>query len=532
MKLNISKKNVFILFGYPLFFLLSELFYRFLFDLPKLGRNIETYAFFFAFVLLFFYSKWKITRFIIFFFFAISQVVNAVHYQVYQNFINSVNYILFFKEITEVFHTGVTMLDRIIPVFLYALFEVIVFWTISLFRTKPHLKKPVFDILFYAVFIYMFIRSFSSHQEFGLTSNPAYSRIKQNFYTVSHLVGKALPYEILNLSDVEEYSLPTPKVVAEPIAKNIILIMGESLTATHVNAFGYERETMPFITTLSRENSNALLKESYSAGLMTAISVPAFFNAIPRPNGLSQIVKGNTNFFKLAEMQGFETYFYTSQPEREMMIMSIMGKTWMHHQITPTKLGYDQYRGMNDHELIPLFEKIDLDKGNNFIVLHQRGSHGVYGEYLSEEEKKFKGNTPLDNYDSTLYNTDQFIEKIYHHLEKRGKEDYLLIYTSDHGQYVTDKIYNQGTMEESQYLVPAFIYTPNQQLIEKMKPFTQCERLFHLQLSTFIINIMGFDMPISDCEKGVINSSILTGDSGYLEVEMMKKPVLITPKRQ
>ena len=52
--------------------------------------------------------------------------------------------------------------------------------------------------------------------------------------------------------------------------------MGESLSAKHVNYFGYERETMPFISKLANENpNNTVLKEAYSAGLMTAISLPA-----------------------------------------------------------------------------------------------------------------------------------------------------------------------------------------------------------------------------------------------------------------
>lgn len=81
----------------------------------------------------FYYAKWKITRFVIFGFFAVSQIFNAVHWQVYQNFINSTNYILFFKEITEVLHAGTSMLNIVIPVFLYALFETGIFdyWLIS-----------------------------------------------------------------------------------------------------------------------------------------------------------------------------------------------------------------------------------------------------------------------------------------------------------------------------------------------------------------------------------------------------------------
>ena len=265
---------------------------------------------------------------------------------------------------------------------------------------------------------------------------------------------------------------------------------------------------------------------------MTAISLPALFNAIPHPNGLKQIMKGDTNFFKLAKIQGFNTHFYTAQPERTMMIMSIMGKSWMDHQITPTQLGLSPDQGINDHKLLPLLQEIDLDKEKNFIVLHQRGSHGPYAEYLSEEEKIFKDGTPLDNYDSTIYNTDQLIEKVYNYLETRGKDDYVLIYTSDHGQFVTKNHYNQGTTAEDQYLVPAFIYTKNDKINQKLKQLDQCKRLFHQQLSTLVINIMGFDMPISSCEKGVINSGMITGDYGYLSVEQAKPPAFINLNRK
>ena len=44
--------------------------------------------------------------------------------------------------------------------------------------------------------------------------------------------------------------------------KNIIFIMGESLSSKHVDYFGYERETMPFIRQLANENPNVLLKRS------------------------------------------------------------------------------------------------------------------------------------------------------------------------------------------------------------------------------------------------------------------------------
>lgn len=39
-------------------------------------------------------------------------------------------------------------------------------------------------------------------------------------------------------------------------------------------------------------------------------------------------------------------------------------------------------------------------------------------------------------------------------------------------------------------------------------------------------------MPISDCQHGVINSLILTGDSGYLEVQANQPPAFFIPKNR
>ena len=533
--MKFSIKSLIVILGYPLILLITEIIYRKIFNIAPLNRHIETYVIYLLLLLFLLLSKNKLTKFLVCLFFASSVIINSGHYAVYDNWINGTNYFLMFKEIGEVLHVGMSMLDRVAAPILYSVLETAIFISaLFIFPQKNKIRQYyISDILFIGLFLYLFVRSFYSTQELGITSNPSYSRVKSNFFSVGNFIGKVIPYEIFDLSQVKDYFHPTPSVTSQPDVKNIIFIMGESLSAKHVNYFGYERETMPFISKLANENpNNTVLKEAYSAGLMTAISLPALFNAIPHPNGLKQIMKGDTNFFKLAKIQGFNTHFYTAQPERTMMIMSIMGKSWMDHQITPTQLGLSPDQGINDHKLLPLLQEIDLDKEKNFIVLHQRGSHGPYAEYLSEEEKIFKDGTPLDNYDSTIYNTDQLIEKVYNYLETRGKDDYVLIYTSDHGQFVTKNHYNQGTTAEDQYLVPAFIYTKNDKINQKLKQLDQCKRLFHQQLSTLVINIMGFDMPISSCEKGVINSGMITGDYGYLSVEQAKPPAFINPNRK
>ncbi len=97
---------------------------------------------------------------------------------------------------------------------------------------------------------------------------------------------------------------------------------------------------------------------------------------------------------------------------------------------------------------------------------------------------------------------------------------------------MSNQVYNQGTAKEANYLVPIMTYTENTALQQLQRPFLACDRLFHQQLSTFIIKMLGYDMPISDCQHGVINSLILTGDSGYLEVQANQPPAFFIPKNR
>ncbi|MGN7017970.1 sulfatase-like hydrolase/transferase, partial [Neisseria sp. P0004.S009] len=70
------------------------------------------------------------------------------------------------------------------------------------------------------------------------------------------------------------------KIWQVSVQKNV-LIMGESESAAHMKLFGYGRETSPFLTQQSQDDVKPIVKQSYSAAFITAVSLPSFFNAIP-----------------------------------------------------------------------------------------------------------------------------------------------------------------------------------------------------------------------------------------------------------
>ncbi|OOF44937.1 hypothetical protein BKK51_07875 [Rodentibacter trehalosifermentans] len=514
-------KQLIIALCYSAILLILEVLYRQLFHIPSIERYAESYLFVCLFVFLFVYSKYRITRILVATLFAMSVLVNNVHYALYQSWIGPVSYSLAFKEVKEVTQAGITMVDRFIYPLLFGLFEVAVFLSLNFIKRKRYSFSWVFDAVFYILMMYVFVRAYTtrSHERF-ISPNTVYSRLKSNYFSVGYFVGRILPYEIFSLSDIPLYHKNKPNKTSElPKVKNIILIMGESATASHFSVFGYERNTSPFLKDF-KNKTGAIVKETYSGGMLTAISLPMFFNAIPYPNGMQQIAKGDTNLFNLAKSRGFNTYFYSAQARDDMHMINFLGGAWIDKTRFPDDEGYSLRESMPDNKLLPEFKKINLGNGYNFIVLHHRGSHIPYGALLDNKDKVFGQSNAIDNYDNTILNTDRFISVVYQHLSARNSDDWLIVYTSDHGQYVKSDTYKQGTLDQDSYIVPLVVYSPNKDIQKTTSTvFSSCQRTFHYQLSSLLINTMGYDYQIGNCLEGVVNGNILSGDAGYLKIE-------------
>ncbi len=152
-------------------------------------------------------------------------------------------------------------------------------------------------------------------------------------------------------------------------------------------------------------------------------------------------------------------------------------------------------------------------------MLHQRGSHAPYGALLQPQDKVFGEADIVDKYDNTIHKTDQMIQTVFEQLQKQPDGNWLFAYTSDHGQYVRQDIYNQGTVQPDSYLVPLVLYSPNKAVQQAAnQAFAPCEIAFHQQLSTFLIHTLGYDMPVSGCREGSVTGNLITGDAGSLSI--------------
>lgn len=239
--------------------------------------------------------------------------------------------------------------------------------------------------------------------------------------------------------------------------KNIIIIIGESMRADYMSAYGYPLLTTPFLSKV-----NGTFYRNYIS------AAPNTFLSLPRTLSLSSGATFDIsyNLINLAKQAGYETFWLSNQ--------GLLGKF-----DTPTSrlamfsdhplfLKKGDYASLNkdDTELIPSFQRaIFSNYKNKLIVLHIMGSHPRFEERLQGEKPFFHfSNHDISNYISTYRKTDAFIETVYN-LASKAKDPFKIIYFSDHGltqREINGHIYlRHGVTKKENYHVPLLMLSSN-----------------------------------------------------------------------
>ena len=329
----------------------SECLHRLYFDIVPLGRPWEEFLYLLTFTSILCFSRWAFTKVCAAFFLFLCLIVNPVHFEVYQSWINGINYYLALAEWSEVANTGVSMIPKLIPTILWGLVDLLIVVLLYKYSQKIRQGKsrwPILDVLFVLLIAIVSVRSFDTCQEHGISPKTSYGKVKSNYFSFGYFLGRVLPYKVFNLSKITDYRSLAPTRLSDPKIDHIIFIVGESESAAHVGAFGYERNTTPFFSEI-KGRDDFIVRPIHSAAFMTAVALPTLFNAIPQPNGMVQIMHGTTNLFRLAKDQGFQTYWFTAQARNEMNILNLIGGKWI------DKITFPEAFGLSDRESMPDF---------------------------------------------------------------------------------------------------------------------------------------------------------------------------------
>lgn len=210
-----------------------------------------------------------------------------------------------------------------------------------------------------------------------------------------------------------------------------VLVIGESQSASHIQAYGYQKATTPKLVERLKEPNHLLFNNVFSSWPQT---VQALSYALTNANQYNQVeVSDAYSLIEIARAVGFDTYWLSNQRKYGMYEtpITVISST-ANHEIWTN--GSAKMEGVFfDEELVNRLPKVDPNK-NTLIIIHLMGSHQKYEKRVSKEFRQFTGaDEVVASYDNSILYTDYVVDEIYNKAKKNPAFK-ALVYFSDHGE--------------------------------------------------------------------------------------------------
>lgn len=513
MKLAEFKNNIFLAIVCYLTTIGTELIY---FSLS--GRNIlippsKLIILFLFFLLATFVSGPK-KKFFFCNFILLLSFFQMLHYEFYGMPIYPTAIYLLFTQMSEI--TGTIKEDTFIfytPLLLFIPAITLNVWSQKKLVTK---SRPIFFWIFVFYLFYNPLRTFITDNTWGRQPSTQELMGSNLYLSSSYFAGKILPAKIGENRAYKENPIKFSKV--KPFDGNIIFVLGESLSPSHMSLFGYKRETTPFLNNF-KEDNRFIYRRGVSGGISTDIAVAFLINNTFGFYGNGDILKGQTCLFRMAKESNFKTYFYSTQSQQQLRYIT--------NNICPDSI--DDYKNLdaispNHHDpnaasdflVLSEFKKLDL-KENSFVILHQRGSHPPYNlryKNIIYPISADKSQSRLDHYDNSIREFDLFMDELITHIDKSNKNT-LLIYSSDHGQRLGEGgIWGHAKLSREAVDIPVFAYSKNALSLPKLSINPT-----HLEVSLTLSQLLGFKHNLTEVppKDYVIFGNDIDGFAGHLK---------------
>ncbi len=301
------------------------------------------------------------------------------------------------------------------------------------------IKTLFFSLLVMIIVIFSFSKFYTSffreHKPLRYYTNPTYFIYSIGKFIHRKYLVKPIPYRKLGLDAKVQSSTNKPKLV--------IMVVGEAARAANFELNGYKRETNPNLLKL-KDLIN--FGNVYSCGTETAVSVPCMFSRLSRSDYKDAKAKAMDTVIDVLDHAKVNLLWKDNNSNSKGVATRIK------NYIDVKKLKDPKYcKNGECFDMIMLkgLQKfVDTHKGDIFIVLHQKGSHGpAYYKRYPKSFEKFKPacySNQLEKctkqeiknaYDNTILYTDYFLSQVVKFLKANSKtHTTAMLYMADHGE--------------------------------------------------------------------------------------------------
>lgn len=232
-----------------------------------------------------------------------------------------------------------------------------------------------------------------------------------------------------------------------------VLVVGESTTSRHMSAYGYERETTPWLSEMVREGKALKLDKAYSCHTHT---VPALLYALTEKNQYNEkVISACASLLELAKEAGYETIWMSNQVQYgawdtpiRVIADTASQKKWLNSNI-----GETTSTNYFDEKLVEALQTISM-KEKTLLVVHLMGCHGRYGDRYPEKFALFPEKDGVGTYDNAVYYNDYVMQELWRKISILPQFQGML-YFSDHGEAV-----EEGLSHNSAKFLPVMAEIP------------------------------------------------------------------------
>lgn len=279
----------------------------------------------------------------------------------------------------------------------------------------------------------------------ALTANVFPTLSGAAFYRTT--IGAPWKSDLINFTPREQIEFRA----AEKPSNNIVLIIDESISGTHLSLNGYNRPTTPF---LERLNERGFIKNWGLAVSGTTCSITSNKLLLTGITDLPDLTKQTMKkplIYQYAKASGYKTFYFDGQMDN-LWSLNDFDRQFIDEWTTKEKL-----QTANDYEIdaeIARRTKEIVSRSTaNFIVINKRGTHVPYSRaypktaqtwlpvYFDEPQPVFNDaalekQALINSHDNAVkFNLALFFETL---LGDGLSAETFYIYTSDHGQNLRD----------------------------------------------------------------------------------------------
>lgn len=218
-----------------------------------------------------------------------------------------------------------------------------------------------------------------------------------------------------------------------------VVVVGESHARHRMSAYGYEKETTPWLNKQIGKDNFFVFHNPYSCHVLTAQALPMVLTSMSLYDEQQKSLNECPSITEVANAYGFEVSWISNQPQfgfgdlPQTVVASVAkNQYWMNKNDNDFDFRSEFF---DEVVLSGLKEVIQSTAKKKLVFIHIMGSHANYAYRYPADFQRWTNDDSEDTYDNSVLYNDDLLKRIYEIVSKNESFS-AMMYFADHGEQV------------------------------------------------------------------------------------------------